>query len=233
MSTSEYAVERAETREEYEEIAADSFTGERERSVNEYVLAQRMLDAEYPGYGYKVGAGNLPSDVWNHMRGVWQGAEIDTSYITKSTHYGNEYAQWRAANMGVTDKLSVQDWIDATVGLTDDGSNKFADGQMPNDPALEATAQQIEIDLNGPAAYDALDQLLGLTAPQSSQSGGQIVFPGAAVDLRETPGARGSRLMQIPASTALRLISREGEWALVAAPGGYQGYVPITVLQTS
>jgi hypothetical protein len=231
MSTSEYAVERAETREEYEEIAADSFTGERERSVNEYVLAQRMLDAEYPGYGYKVGAGNLPSDVWNHMRGVWQGAEIDTSYITKSSHYGNEYAQWRAANMGVTDKLSVQDWIDAT--MTDDGSNKFADGQQPNDPALAEAAAQIEIDLNGPAAYDALDQLLGLTAPQSSQSGGQIVFPGATVDLRETPGARGSRLMQIPASTALRLISREGEWALVAAPGGYQGYVPITVLQTS
>jgi hypothetical protein len=231
MSTSEYAVERAETREEYEEIAADSFTGERERSVNEYVLAQRMLDAEYPGYGYKVGAGNLPSDVWNHMRGVWQGAEIDTSYITKSSHYGNEYAQWRAANMGVTDKLSVQDWIDAT--MTDDGSNKFADGQMPNDPALEATAQQIEIDLNGPAAYDALDQLLGLSAPQSSQRGGQIVFPSAAVDLRESPGARGVRLMQLPASTALRLISREGEWALVAAPGGYQGYVPVTALQTS
>jgi hypothetical protein len=231
MSTSEYAVERAETREEYEEIAADSFTGERERSVNEYVLAQQLLDQQYPGYGYKVGAGNLPSDVWNTMRGVWQGAEIDTSYITKSSHYGNEYAQWRAANMGVTDKLSVQDWIDAT--MTDDGSNKFADGQMPNDPELEAAAQQIEIDLNGPAAYDALDQLLGLKAPQSSQSGGQVVFPSAAVDLRESPGARGVRLMQLPASTALRLISREGEWALVAAPGGYQGYVPVTALQTS
>jgi hypothetical protein len=233
MSTSQYAVERAETREAYEEEAANSFTGQRERSVNEYVLAQQLLDQQYPGYGYKVGAGNLPSDVWSQMRGVWQSADIDTSYITKSSHYGNEYAQWRAANMGLTDKISIQDWLDATIGLTDDGSNSLADGQQPPDPALAEAAKQIEIDLNGPAAYDALDQLLGLTAPQSSQSGGQLVFPSSAVDLRQTPGATGARLLQLPPDTALRLVSRDGDWAYVTAPGGYFGYVPVTSLKTS
>lgn len=220
MDMSGYATQRADTQAAYED---NSFTAKTERSVNEFMLAQQLLDQAYPGYGYKVGSGSLPPDVWSNMKTIWTDNDITPTYLTKSSHYGAEYVQWVLNNPNLDD-TSVRAFTNAT--STDDGSNKFAEGTDPSVPASE----QETFDLNGPVNMEKLGQMFGL--PQkTTQPTGQLVFPNANVSLRQTPG--GSQLTVLAPKTPLRLLERSGQWALVSGPGGWQGYVPITTLMTS
>jgi hypothetical protein len=229
MDTGMLQVERAESRAAQEERAASSYIGQRERSVNEFMLAQDLLDQQYPDYGLQVGAGNLPYEVWTAMKPVWEEAGIDTRFITKSNHYGAEYVNWLRANPGLED-TSLQAFLDAT--MLDDGSNKFAD-----DPALatgteeaQQTQQQAPIDLDAPLDMARLAQRFGLASAPAG-GGVQLARPSAELDLRQSPG--GTSIMRMPPGLVLRVLAIDGDWAHVATPGGYAGYVPTSYLKTA
>jgi hypothetical protein len=229
MDTGALQVERADTRAAQEEKAASSYTGQRERAVNEYMLAQDLLDQQYPDYGLQVGAGNLPYEVWTAMKPVWEEAGIDTRFITKTNHYGAEYVNWLRANPGLED-TSLQAFLDAT--MLDDGSNKFAD-----DPALatgteeaQQTQQQQPINLDAPIDMVRLAQRFGLGAAPASGSV-QLARPSVELDLRQSPG--GASIVRVPQGLVLRVLAVDGDWAHVSAPGGYEGYVPASYLKTA
>ncbi len=221
ISVPELAAARADTRAAYGEKTANSFPVKVERSINEYRLANELLEQEYPGYGYTAGAGNLPPDVWTHMKEVWGSADIDTTKITKPYHYGAEYMSWVASNPEIED-ISVQSYLDAHP--FDDGSNQFANGAVPGEEG-EQGAQSVEakpIDLNGGVDYDWVSQTSGRTKPATTE-GTQIAFPASSLNLRQSPN--GHTTIPLTTSTALRVLGVENGWAHVALPTGGEGYV--------
>jgi hypothetical protein len=219
LPVDQYAADREESKAA---AADDSYTKKLERSTNELMAAQDLLDQEYPDYGYTVGSGNLPSDVWNHMKEVWGANDIDTAYITKPTHYGKQYVDWLATS---PDDRSIQAYLNATI--PDDGSNKFLDGSAVSDASTPSTQSQ-PINLDAPLDYGRLSQRFGLPADTGS-AGTQIATPRSAVTLRQSPGGQGVTV--IPPNLALRVLDVQGDWAHVSAPGGFEGYVPTTSLQ--
>ncbi len=202
------------------------FVGTVERSVNEYQLAQDLLDAEYPDYGYAVGAGNLPSDVWKHMKTVWEDNDIDTSYITKTNHYGAQYAAWLTANPDASD-TSIQAYLDAT--MEDDGSNKFADQGTTEDAAAAEVAPPI--DLNGPMNRDwFVKRGVIPNTSAAAQSAAPIVYNDRELYLRSAPN--GGPITLLTPKVPLRMIEQQGAWAHVTVPGGFDGWVPTSMLLT-
>jgi hypothetical protein len=219
IETGEFAAEREASQAAFED---NSYIAKTQRSVNEAMLAQELLEREYPGYGLRVGNGNLDPGIWKHMQDVWKANDIDTTYITKTSHYGAQYVNWLINNPGVED-ASLQAYLDSR---PDDGSNTFADGTA----TVEGEPTQEAFDLDGPVDMTRLSETFGL-APPTQSSSAQIVFPDADVDLRSQPG--GSRITILPTRTPLRLMTTNGQWAQVQGPGGFEGWVPLSVLRAA
>jgi hypothetical protein len=210
----QFATDRAETREEYE-----PYTATIEKQINELYYAQKLLDQTYPGYGLRVGAGNLPYEIWNTMKGVWEDAGINTKYITKGDHYGAQYNAWRAANPNAAD-TSVQAWMDAT--WTDDGSNSLAAG-IPEDESQGP----VEIDLNKPPDPADYERTFGIAPAQSASA--QLARPTQQITGYSAPG--GAKATVFPPNMVLRILEIDGQWARVADPLGYESWVSTTYLQ--
>jgi hypothetical protein len=208
--TSQYVTQRAETREGFSDT--ESFPAQIEHAANDLYYAQLLLDQNYPGYGYAVGAGNLPSDVWNTMRGVWEANSIDTSQITKDYHLGAKYVNWLRANPGG----GVQDFIDAT--YPDDGSNSLL---------TEGATESAPIDVTQPPDPTAFNARFGIQAPQPKKT---LALPAAPVDLRQSPGGPSMTLLDPRVVVQVLEVDANG-WAHVVAPGGWEGYVPASSLK--
>jgi hypothetical protein len=200
-----------------------SYTAKTERSVNELMLAQDLLDEQFPGYGLEVGRGNLDYGVWSTMKPVWEAAGIDTRFITKPDQYGRAYLDWVAANPDAED-ISVQAYLDAT--MTDDGSNKFADGTLEEE---ELPVEQAPVNLDAPLDYERALGRFGIQRNSNSTAGAQIATLDMELSLRSSPG--GAAITNVPSGLPLRILATEGDWSRVWLPGGFEGWVPTVNLK--